>query len=443
MNTTPHRKRSGCEPQGAVKGKRQMFARPAGRQWGLISVCVSLPLFAARGQEALYNAISLDQTIAAQANTVAPQPDQPHLGPVQLSLAAYYGVSYNDNINGSANQPEADVILQPGVNVGFNWPATDRSNLQFATGLGYVHYIKYTANNGMVVTPGTALTYALSWNDVVITLYDQLSYTRQVTSEAALANVAVLPQFDNVVGARVGWDPGHWTFQASYGHDIYLSDGAHDYLNRAAEDFFGRAGWRFAEATQAGLEASGSLTDYQVESQGTANSVSAGGYVEWQALQSFNLTLRGGPTVYQFSAPAQNGGNSSLNSYYASLAANQQLTDFLSHSLQVNRTVQLGVNQGSSYIEQLSVVYSVSWALTQRISLGATITYDDGRQPLGLFPFQTIEKFQLYGGGLQASWRFTDHLTGSLGYNHWLRNSNLSNRGYSANSESLQLNYTF
>jgi hypothetical protein len=420
-----------------------MFVRPTGCSWRLISVCVSLPLFAARGQEALYNAVSLDQTITGQANTVVTQPDQPHLGPVQLSLGAYAGVSYNDNINGSANQPESDVILQPGVNVGFNWPATDRSNLQFATGLGYVHYVTYTANNGLVVTPGSALTYGLSWNDVVITLYDQLSYTRQVTSEAALANVAVLPEFDNVVGARVAWNPGHWTFQTSYGHNIYLSDSAHDYLNRASEYFFGRAGWRFAEATQAGLEASASLTDYQVESQGTANSVSAGGYVEWQALQSFNLTLRGGPTIYQFSAPAQNGGNSSLNSYYASLAVTQQLTDFVSHSLQVNRSVQLGLNQGSSYIEQLSVGYLVSWALTQRISLGATITYDDGRQPLGLFPFQTIEKFQLYGGGLQASWRFTDHLTGSLGYNHWSRNSNLSNRGYSANSESLQLNYTF
>lgn len=418
-------------------------------QRGLISISLLLPLLSAKGQDALFNALSLQQAIAAQSNPALSQPNQPHLGPVLLALGAHANFNFNDNINGSQNNPESDVISEAGATLGFDWPATERSDLRLGTGVGYIHYFRYTANNGLEVTPNSALTYSLSWKDLVLTLYDQLSYTRQVTTEAALANVATLPQFDNTVGARAEWDPGHWAFQASYGHDIYLSDTAHNYLNRASEDLYGQAGWRFALNTQAGFEASASLAAYQLASQGNVDSYSIGPYVQWQILQSLNLTLRGGPTIYQFQMPSQGGGNSSLNSYYASLIVSQQLTDYLSQSLSVNQSVQLGANQGASYVKQLSVGYSISWALTQRISLGASVTYDNGQQPftqaffLGIFPINTTENFEAYGGGLQASWRFTDHLTASLGYNHTLRDSNLAGRNFSDNSVFLGMSYTF
>ncbi len=179
-------------------------------------------------------------------------------GPVQLTLGAYAGVAYDDNVNESQTDVESDVISRGGVNLGFNWPATDHSQLQFGTSVGYLHYLKETANNGLEITPDSALTYALSVDDVIFTFYDQFSYSRQVKTEPALANVATLPQFANTIGAQAEWDPGKWTFQASYGRSINFSDSSNDYLNSSSDNFFGQAGWRFAESTQAGIQASAS-----------------------------------------------------------------------------------------------------------------------------------------------------------------------------------------
>ncbi|MGO8763551.1 MAG: hypothetical protein ACLQSR_00265 [Limisphaerales bacterium] len=416
---------------------------------GLLSLGAAFPLCLAKGQEALLSETSLENAIAAQSNPTFVPPDRPHLGPVQLTLGAYAGVAYDDNVNESQTDVESDVISRGGVNLGFNWPATDHSQLQFGTSVGYLHYLKETANNGLEITPDSALTYALSVDDVIFTFYDQFSYSRQVKTEPALANVATLPQFANTIGAQAEWDPGKWTFQASYGRSINFSDSSNDYLNSSSDNFFGQAGWRFAESTQAGIQASASQTSYQVSSQGNTASYSVGGYLQWQILSSLHLTLSGGPAISTFSSPSTAGGNSTLNSYYVSLAVSQQLTDFISQSLQINHSVQPGINQGSGYVEQFTTGYSANWQLTRRINVGVSGSYVDGQQPFvegylfGIFPIETIEQYQEYSGGLQASWQFTDHLEGSLSYTHSLRNSNLADRDYSDNNVSFQLNYAF
>lgn len=420
----------------------------------LFLLLLSRGAFMAKGQDALFSAVSIQSTISSQSSAFVPGPEQLQLGPVSFNVGAYTGLTYSDNINSSQNNPESDVFSQTGVNLGLEWPATEHSDLRLNTGLGYLHYFKYTGNSGLTVTPGSALSYALSWNDANLTFYNQTAYTRQVTTEAALANITTLPQFGNTAGLLGEWDPEHWIFQTSYSHVINLSDSAHDYLNSTLEEFFGRAGWRFAEATQAGVEASGSLVSYQVASQSNNSSYSVGGYLEWQVKPWLQLTARGGPTFYDFYPQSQGVANSSLNSYYVSFTMNNQITDFLSQDLSVMRSIQLSANQGSSYIEQSTVAYTLSWDLTRHINISASVNYDDGQQPFVLgylvyfppvlvIPNEVLEKYQLYSGGLSASWQFTDHMGASLTYSHTQRDSNLSDRSFSANSVTAQLTYRF
>jgi hypothetical protein len=398
------------------------------------------------GQEALTSVISLDESIAAKAA----QPPVPHLGPVQYGLGTYAGVTYDDNVNGSQSNPQSDLILRAGLNLNFDWQATDHSELQFGTSIGYLDYQKYTGNNGLEISPDSALTYAISIDEVILTLFDQVSYSRQVRTEAALANIIALPQFNNNAGVQAEWDPGRWMLSLSYSHDDFLSDHAHDYLNRASEYFTARAGWKFAEATQAGLEASDALTAYQVSGQFNNQNLSLGGYLEWQVLPSLHITARGGPAFYEPDSSGPTGGGPALNTYYVDLEISHQLTDFLSHNVSINRSLQAGLNQGGSYIEQLTISYTISWRLTQRITIGASASYVDGQQPLGQsispfspFPVNVSENYDQYDGGLQASWQFTDHLGATVNFNHYQRNSNLAGRGNSDNSVALQFNYSF
>lgn len=406
------------------------------------TVCAAI----AQGQDALFSSVSLDTTLAA--NSIQPA-DRPHWGPVQFALGGYGGVAYDDNINGSQRTPESDVISQVGANLNFDWPATDHTELQFGTGIGYLNYQNYSANSGLEVNPDSALMYAISMDDVILTLFDQFSYSREVRAEAALANVVTLPQLDNNAGIRTEWHPGQWTLLASYSHDDYVSDHANDYLNRSSEYFFARAGWRFAEATQAGLEASDGLAYYQAATQNNNQNLSAGAYLEWKLRPSLQFTLRGGSVFYEPDSSGSTGGGSSFDSYYVGLEASHQLTGFLSHNLSINRSLQAGVNQGGGYIEQLSITYSIAWMLTQHITVRALASYADGKQPLEqlspIFPILIIadENYQQYDGGLQVSWQCTGHTAVSVDFNHWLRNSNLPDRSYSDNSVSFQLNYNF
>ena len=419
------------------------------RRFGWVAVLSLLAPGAGRGQEALRSAMELDQTIAAYTNgPVALTPNIHHWGPVPFTVGAYAGTTYDDNINEAQDNPESDIVLSAGVNLGASWAPTGQSQLQLGTGIGYIRYLKNTQNSGLSVTPDSAVTYAVVLKDVTVTVFDQFSYSRQVITEGALANVSVFPQFDNTIGTRVAWNPERWTFQAGYSHDDYFSDGGGQNLNRSSEYFFGRGGWRFAESTEAGLEASESLIAYEDPVLGNSSTASVGAYANWQLRPSLKLTVRGGPAISRFAASAPTAGSSTLVSYYAGFDVSHQLTDFLSHRLSLNRSIQPGLNGGSAYIEQLVGSYAVNWACTQRIGLSVAFTYENGTQPLpvplpGGLMVESIEQYDRYGIQPQISWRVTDRLSGSLSYSHWLRESNLDGRDYRDNSVTLNFTYAF
>jgi hypothetical protein len=438
--------------------------RPAASQtqtrkarWGLRLSCwsafVLLPLVSARGQEALTSAVSLDKAIAAPANELAIQPTSGlKLGPAQLGLGFGVASGYGDNINGAQHNPESDVWTTFTSNLNLEWAATERSDLNLATGVGYLYYARYQNNDGLTVTPNSALTYAVSWDDVTLTAYDQLSYSRQVQTEAALANVSSLPRLDNNAGLRAEYDPGKWTFQASYSHDDYITDPSTEYLNRSSEFFFSRIGRLTAPQSQFGMEVSEGLTSYQVAVQPNSDDFSIGLYAELQLLSSLQLTVRGGPSIDAYVYPAGSGANSTVTSYYFTVSLTHQLTDYLSQSVEIDRSTQPGLAKGTPYTQQLSASYSLSYNLTQSIGLAGTLTVEDGSQPYTIyggvdgfqFPIgQGTENYTRYGVSLSAAWQIAKHWNCNVGVNRWQRDSNLAGDSYNEDTVTAAINYTF
>jgi len=437
--------------QPARCGRRRAACRkiPLGVGCWLAVRIVFYPGATARAQEALHSALALDAVVLAQTPTVALPPEQPHLGPVSFTLGAYFGVEANDNINASQNGPQADTIIHSGLNVGLFWPATDQSDLNFSLTMGYAKYLRHPSNDRIEIAPGSALTWKISFDDGSLTFYDQFSDSQSVTTEASVSGVSNLPRIDNTIGARAGWQPGRWLFELGYSHDNFFSDAPADrYLNRASEFFIFRGAHRLAEDTQLGLEASTSLTGYEIPIQSNNTSYSLGPYFEWQITHFINASARGGYTVYAFAAngpgqPAQN-----LSSYYGSLKLTQQLTEFVSHSLSVERDISLGLNQGNNYTEQLTASYAADWAATANLGLHLNLTYENGTQPLtelflGVIPVTVTEKYNRIGISPGISYQFTKKLSGSLTGSHWERTSNISGKGYQDNTVAALLNFTF
>ena len=403
-------------------------------------------------QDALRSALSSD-TILAQKQQPTPMstPDQPHLGPVNFTYGVYGATEYLDNINGSEFDPEADILLRGGLNLGFIWPATERSLLQFGAGIGYVHYEEHPQYSGLEVSPNSALMWQIGLKEGTLSLYDQLSYVQQVSQEASIANLVTVPRLDNTIGLRANWEPEHWLIEGGYAHNLFLSpDSAYQYLNRSSEYFFARAGWRFAERTQVGLETSAALTAYDLAVQSDNWNFSAGPYAEWQVTQHLRATVRGGPTLYHFTSAGAGGARPDLNSYYAGVNLSHELTQFLSHQINLQRDISYGLNLGSDYVEQFTANYSITFGLTSHIRLAGSLAYEQGRQPLlvqvpdfpGLLVSET-EDFSRAGFGASFSWDLTEHFNASVRYNFWKRQSSLFGQSYVQNIVSLQLNYNF
>ena len=408
----------------------------------------------ARGQDALRSAISLQPVISpTQAAPVDLRPDRPHLGPVQFTLGAYTGVELNDNVNSSQVDPQSDLLLRGGVTMGLLWPATTQSELRFGSSFGYVHYLRNSQYDHLEVAPDSALSWAVGFDDGTITFFDQFSYSQQVLAESAISGIATFPRFNNTVGARVDWLPGRWALEAGYSHNDSFSDSTQfQYLNSSSEYFFARGGWRFAETTQAGIEASSSFTSYELATQPGNYNFSFGPYADWQFTQSLHASLRGGPVIYVFDSQPSASQGKTLDAYYLGFDVSHRLTDFLSHRINIQRDVRQGLNRGSSYIQELVANYSVSLSLTGRVTLGTGFTYEQGTQPFetpvnifpfGTFYFQSLENYNRYGATLSASWQATEKLAATLAYSYYLRDSSVKGNGYTVNSLSLNVSFTF
>ena len=93
-----------------------------------MAVVMLLAAFRLHGQSALFSALSIDQVVQANTNLAAqPPPEGHHWGPVPFNIGVYGSATYNDNINETQDNPEADFILGAGVNLGLSWAPTRQS----------------------------------------------------------------------------------------------------------------------------------------------------------------------------------------------------------------------------------------------------------------------------------------------------------------------------
>ena len=421
---------------------------------GFLVIGTILTNASVHAQQALLSALSLDSIVQSQQtnSTVVPYQEVPHLGPVQWSVGAYSGITLDDDINLSQNNPESDVIVGTGLNLGCSWLVTGLSQLNFSSQVGYNFYWEHPNDDFVQIAPGSALSWSFLIDDWELTFFDQISYTRNVLSVAAVSNVSGIPIIDNTIGLRAQWQPGHWQIQTGYSYNNYFSDStAFDYLNNASDYFFARGAWLFAGDAALGLEASVSVTDYSHQAGSDSTSYSVGPYLEWQVTRFIHLSVHGGPTFYAFADAPAGQSASNIGSYYVNLDLSHQWTPFLSDDLSVQRSISLGYNQGTAYTEQLSANYFLRWAAKPWLNFSLGLNYQVGQQPyeylvnLGVTEaeFDTTENFNRYGISSSVSYQLTRKISANLGYSHWTRGSNISGNNYGDDNINLQFQYSF
>ncbi len=184
---------------------RTFFLRKAGLA---ILVPFILATSAALAQDVIRPSLAGEASAEARRQEVDRIPYNLLVGPIRFRVTATAGVEFNDNVNFSEWNMQEDFIFRPTVNFNALWPVTQLNTLRFDIGLGYAFYAEHSEynTNGILLTPGSQLSFDVFVSDFRINFHDRFSLEQDPVDEAALSNVADYGRFQNTAGVSVLWD---------------------------------------------------------------------------------------------------------------------------------------------------------------------------------------------------------------------------------------------
>jgi hypothetical protein len=403
--------------------------------WPVVLGC-ALAGMDGHAQEALRTAVEADRAYEIRQLTGGWADAPLRAGPMQLAVGTGLEAEWNDNVTISDADPLEDYILRPQLNLQAFWPMTEQLRLSFGVGVGYTIYLQGHREDRLLLSPDSQLAFDMRFRDVLVTVYNQVRYQDDPISEPGLSEGREFAQLSNTAGARATWLLNDWRLQAGYSHFNFWSlTDSFRYLDRASDQVYVRVGLALAPSTQIGMESSGSVTRYDQSIRSDFLSASVGPFLEWRVTEHLELRLRGGYVHYDFEERAGAAPLEPLDTYYLGLAADHQLTRFLSHGVAATREVRVAIE--AEYAEQFRAEYGVRWNLLEPVTVSTQVFYDHSREPR---PVQD-ERFHRVGGGLEVGYEVTDRIRAEVRYRFITRDSNLPGRNYAQNSVLLGLRY--
>jgi hypothetical protein len=396
---------------------------------------------AVRGQEAVRMSMAGAAAAAAQrqaASTIGYY--NLKLGPTAWNFGAGLGVDYNSNVNNTEDNPEGDLIFRPQINTRMLWPVTDRNSINLALGAGYSAYLQNQQLDRLFLTPGTGLSFDLYTGDFWINFHDRFSITENSYQDPTLTGTGNYSQLQNALGTTVLWDLNKVVLKFGYDHVNYVSlpsgSGQPDGVSEVASL---SAGYAIKPGMLAGLELGGDLIDYTGGnvSFSSARQWNVGGFYDTPVSEYIHFTAHAGYTAYYPEpGPGVTVYSTDFNGMYAALDLTHRLNEYVTYTLSGGRTINLAFYGGT--VDGYYARLSAGWKILRKITLGTTLSYEYGTQLSG-----TPETWDRYGFWITLGRSITSKLSASLGYQFYLRQSDLPDRSYDLNVVSLSFNYAF
>jgi hypothetical protein len=301
----------------------------------------------------------------------------------------------------------------------------------------------------LVITPGSELSFDLFVKDFHFNIFDRFSYTQNPINVGSLSGVANYGALENNAGVNAAWDLYKVVLSAGYTHLTWISSSVQfDYLNRASELVYSRAAFWLHPPLVAGLEGTGSLTEYDSSFLHNSVSYSAGVFAEWTLTAKLRVKPRAGYVSYKFDTGGPVGTAGKPSAYYFNVAVDHVLNQYVTLSLEGGREVRLGVY--SDFEESYSVRQSATWNMIRGVGLGTQFFYEHGTypssvfdSPLGRIIFLPGETFDRFGGSISLSYQLMEKISANLSYRFTLKNSDAPSRDYAQNALIAGLTYRF
>lgn len=407
-----------------------------------LTVFFSLLLLVPAGyaQEAVRPSLAGEAAAQARRQSVEQIPYNLLAGPIRFLFSVTTGVEYNDNINLAETNKQEDIIIRPQFNIDAIWPVTQLNTLKLDLGLGYAFYLDHpNANtNGVLIQPGSQLSFDIFIQDFRINLHDRFSLQQDPVAQLQLSNVVDYGRFENTAGVSVLWDLNKAVLTFGYDHYNYISTtNTFNYLNRNAEELSFSAYFAFTSTTGGGIESAAVFNTYDQNFLNDSVTYSVGPFVETQLTNYLKLRASGGYQLINFDGGGAVSDGSDSNDFYANVLLSHRINGNIFETLSAGHESQLGVN--SNYVALNYVRHTATWNIINQTLLTTELFYEDGDDSGGIFS----EHIQRYGGALSLGYQFTKHVTLGLRYQYTQKQSDQANRDYKQNRVSLDGTYSF
>jgi hypothetical protein len=395
-------------------------------------------------QEALRMSLASEQAAELEKRTSVPEYYNVSAGPVKLRFQAEMAVEFNDNVQYSLTNRLADVILSPGVNMRALWPVTEQNSLQFATGIGYVDYLRSSGLSHLYITPDSALVFKMYVDDFVINFHDRFSLIEDVAQNPTISGTGEFGKLENASGFGVDWDLYKLILTFEYDYDLVMATTSNfEYIDHGSELFTLRAAFLLHDTTKLGLELGGGITDYDQPILNNNTEYSIGPFYEAQLSENMNTKLSGGYVSYMF---APNGASNAIvtipgsvnnvSGYYADLSLSHQVNTWLNQTLSAGRQFQLGVT--ANLVNLYYVSYKANWSFIRKFNLSTQLMYQYGTTFDG-----TLQTLDVYTGNVGLSYNITQKLASGVNYGLQLKRANPAIYNYVQNRLVFDFKYSF
>ena len=392
-------------------------------------------------QDALHNSMAGDAAAEARALHPESMPYTFKSGDFRLLVTPSLTLDWNDNINLSNTDPLQDYILLPVLGLNMSYPLTERNLLQLNVTFGYRDYLEHSQYSAWYVQSGSALSYDIYVKDFWINLHDLFSYVQDPGQQAAVANTGTYGTAQNTAGFNTTWDLEDVILSLGYDHQNYWSTTPQfSYTDHASELVVGRGGFKFHPTLTAGLEGTLSYTAYDQPVLNNSMGYSGGVYADWRPGHDFHFQPRFGYMLYQFQQTSLTIPADNQSAWYLDLTATHELSDVVSYSLSAGHELTLGVYGDT--IEDWYVRPAVNLKIMRELSLGTSLSYQNGSQAMQTTPGAPTENYNWLTWGLSLSRPLMQRLSLSVNYGLSYRTSNEAYREYTQNLVGLTLTYT-
>ncbi|HWB61408.1 MAG TPA: hypothetical protein VG733_18140 [Chthoniobacteraceae bacterium] len=386
---------------------------------------------------------SVARTWEGREPGAGPQAYNLKIGDMKFQFGFGMGIEGNDNIFTTKTNRQADVILQPALQVSSALRLTDLNTIQLNLGIGYQAYMLHSDQNTMTLSPGSQIAFIIYTGDFRIQFHDQFSLEQDPISQPTLGNVANTGIFTNDIGSVVTWDLNKMILTLGYDHTNTISTQSNaSYPNQSIDSFSSTTSFTLNSSVKAGMSSEIDITDY---SQGTpsqqlsdSTQLKLGPFVQWRLTDVTSLQADVGYDGFFFGQGGAMAGTPSQSAqWYGDLTISQTLNPHISQSLAIGRQASSGLNASSEQIDFLR--HSVAWRIVDKLGLGTVLYIGRTKDTGGTAPQETTQ----YGAGATLSWQLGSKITFSSQYQFIYETANTQGIGYTQNEVLFVFNYKF